>query len=65
MKCDNVPFLWRKLILNMANSRDYVNKYCIRPPNSFDRHCRGWYIHNLINSSDNLDELPGYDIYFL
>ena len=31
MKCDNIPFLWRKFFLNIANNRDYVNKYCKRP----------------------------------
>ena len=58
MKCDNIPFLWRKFFLNTANNRDYVNEYCNRPFNRFDRSCRERYLHNLINSSNNLDELP-------
>ena len=61
MKCDNIPLLWRKFFLNIAHNRDYVNNYCNRPLNSFDRHCRAWYIY--INPENNLDELPEYAIY--
>ena len=70
MKCNNIPLLWRKFFLNIANNRDYVNNYCNRPPNSFDRHCPEWYLHKLIknnteiNCSNNLDELPEYAIYW-
>ena len=64
MKCNIIPLLWRKFFLNIANNRDYVTTFCIRPLNDFDRHCRGWYLHNLIknnteiNSSNNLDNIP-------
>ena len=57
MKFDNIPLLWRKFFLNFANKRDYVNNYCNRSFNRFDRHWREWYLHNLLNSSNNLDEL--------
>ena len=68
MKCDNIPLLWKKIFLNIANNRDYVNIYCSRPLNSFDQRCSEWFLHNLIknntviNSSNNLDELPEYSI---
>ena len=62
MKCDNVPLLWRKFFLNIANNnRDYVNNYCNRPFNRFHRYCREWYLYN--NTENNLDELPEYSIY--
>ena len=35
MKC-KIPLFWRKYFLNIAKIRDYVNKYCNRPPYSFD-----------------------------
>ena len=44
MKCNNIPILWIKFFLNIANNRDYVNIYCNRPLNSFERHCREWYL---------------------
>ena len=46
MKCNNIPLLWRKFFLNIANNRDYVYKYCNRPLNDFHRHCREWYLNN-------------------
>ena len=63
MKCHNIPLLWRKFFLNIANNRDFVNTYCNRQFSRFDQHCREWYLHNLINSSNNLHELFDYDIY--
>ena len=63
MKCHSIPLLWRKFFLNIANNRDYVNNYCNRKFSRFDQHCREWYLHNLINSSNNLHELFDYDIY--
>ena len=66
MKCDNIPFLWRKFFWNIAINRDYVNDYCNRPLNSFARHCREWFFYNNteIYSSNNLAELPEYGIYW-
>ena len=62
MKFYNIPLLWRNIFLNFANNKDFVNNYCNRPLNSFDRHCREWYLHS--NTEDNLDELPEHAIYF-
>ena len=45
-KCDNIPLLWRKYFLNIANNRDYVYNFCNRSINKFDRHCREWYLYN-------------------
>ena len=66
MKWDNIPLLWRKFFLNIANNENYVNDYCSRTLNSFDRHCRDWYLYNntQTNSSNNLDELPEYGSYW-
>ena len=51
MKCGNIPLLWRKFFLNTANNRDYIFKYCKRPFNKFDRHCRECYLSH--NSDEN------------
>ena len=51
MKCDYIPLLWRKSFLNIATKRDYVNNYCNRPLNTFDRHCHEWYLQNLIKKT--------------
>ena len=42
MKCNNIPLLWRKFLLNVANNKDYVYNFCNRPFNGFHRHCREW-----------------------
>ena len=52
MKCDNIPFLWKKFFLIITNNRDYINKYCNRPFKSFDKFCREWY---LSHNSDDLN----------
>ena len=36
MKCGNIPLLWRKFFLNIANNRDHIIKYSNRPFNKFD-----------------------------
>ena len=46
MKSDNIPLLWRKFFLNIANNRDYIINYCKRPFNKFDKHCREWYLNH-------------------
>ena len=51
MKCGNIPLLWRKFFLNIANNRDYIINYCNRPFINFDRPCREWYLSH--NSDDN------------
>ena len=61
MKCDNNPLLWRKFLLKIANNRDYVNIYCNRPLNCFDRHCCECYI---FYSGNDLDELPNVGFYW-
>ena len=52
MKSGNIPMLWRKFFLNIANNRDYIINYCSRPFTKFDRLCREWYLNNH-NSDDN------------
>ena len=51
MKCGKIPLLWREFFLNFVNNRDYINNYCKRPFNKFDRLCREWYLSH--NSDDN------------
>ena len=51
MKCDNIPLLWRNFFLNFGNNREYLIKYCNRPLNKFDKHCRSWDLSR--NSYDN------------
>ena len=68
IKCNKIPILWRKFFLNFANNRDYVNIYCNRPPNRFDKYCRDMYLHNFlrnnteIDRNNNLDDWPEYAI---
>ena len=52
MKSNDIPLLWRKLFLNIANNRDYVYNYCNRPFNKFHRHCREWYLYNNTTGDD-------------
>ena len=52
MKRNNIPFLWRKFFLNIANNRDYVYNYSKRPFNDFHRHCREWYFYNNTDGDD-------------
>ena len=40
MKCNNIPRLWRTFFTKIDNNRDYVYKFCNRPLNGFDKHCR-------------------------
>ena len=40
VKCYNMPLLWRKFSLIIANNRDYIINYCNRPLNKLDRHLR-------------------------
>ena len=66
MKCDNIPLLWRKFFLNIANNRDNVYKYCNRPFNNFHRPCREWYLHNKTGEDDIRmlnDEMNNYGAY--
>ena len=70
MKSDNIPLLWRKFFFNIANNIDYVNNYCNRPLNSFDRHCFERYLRNFLENnadvrfSNNMDEILEYAIYW-
>ena len=38
MKCYNMPLLWRKFFLIIANNKDYIVNYCKRPLKKLDRH---------------------------
>ena len=51
MKCYNIPLLWRKYFLNIANTRDHIIKYYIRPFFSFHKPCREYFLGH--NSDDN------------
>ena len=62
MKCNNILLLWKKFFSKIANKKDYVNNYCNRPLNSFDRLCCEGCLYN--NTRNNLDELPEYVIYW-
>ena len=67
MKCGNIPILWIKLFLNIANNRHYVYNFCNRPLNKFDRHCREWYLYNNSDADDIRmlnDELNNYGAYW-
>ena len=55
MKSDNIPFLWRKFFLKIANDRDYIFIYCNILFNKFDKHCREWYLSH--NNDDNLKNI--------
>ena len=52
MNCNNIPLLWRKLFLSIANNKHYVYNSCNRPFNGFTRHCRGWYLYNNTDADD-------------
>ena len=39
MKCNNIPLLWRKFFLKIANNKHYLYNFCNRPLNVFHRHC--------------------------
>ena len=45
MKCYNIPMLWRKFFLNIANKRIYIINHCNRPLLKFDRLLREWYLN--------------------
>ena len=51
MKCGNIPLLWRKFFLKIANNRDYLINDCNKPLKKLDRLCRDWYLSH--NSDDN------------
>ena len=56
MKCNNFPILWRIFLLKIANNRDYVYYFCSRPLNKLHRHCREWYLFNLVKNNSDGDE---------
>ena len=61
IKCYNIPMLWRKFFLNIANNREYIINYCNRPLHKSDRLLREWYLNENPNENgmrafdDNLD----------
>ena len=68
MKCNNIPLLWRKFFLNIANNRVYVFEYCNRTFRNFRRHCREWCLYN--NPDDDEirklnDERNSYGAYWM
>ena len=52
MKCNNIPLLWRKFLLKIANNKDYRYNFCNRPFNDFHRQCREWYLYNNTDGDD-------------
>ena len=68
MKYGNVPLMWEKFFLSIANNRYYIFNFCNRPKNTFDRQCREWYIYN-IPEANNIrmldDEINNYGFYFI
>ena len=53
-----IPILWRHSFKHIANKRDYVYNSCDRPLNKFHRHCRDWYLYNLVkNNTDGEDDV--------
>ena len=58
-----IPMLWRHFFKHIANNRDYVYIFCNRPLYKFDRHCREWYLYNLIknNTGDDGDDIRMLD----
>ena len=57
MKCYNLPLLWRKFFMNIANNRDYISNNCNRPHHKFDRHLGEWFL----NENPNDDEIRAFD----
>ena len=57
MKCYNLPLLWRKFFMNIANNRNYIINHCNRPRRKFYRLIREWYLNQ--NPDDN--EMRIYD----
>ena len=51
-----IPILRSHFFKHIANSRGYVYNLYNRPPNRFDRHCREWYLYNLIKNSTDGDD---------
>ena len=51
-KCDRIPLLWIKFLLNIANKRDYVFNFRRRPAKQFDWYCREWYLYNNTDADD-------------
>ena len=58
MECYNLPLLWRKFFMNIANNRDYIVNHCNRPLHKFDRHLGEWYL----NENPKDDEIRTFDI---
>ena len=61
--------LWRHFFKHIANNSNYVNSFCIRPPNKFNRHCREWYLYNDTDGDEDdirmlYDEMKNYALYF-
>ena len=56
MNCNNIPILWTKFFLKLANNRDYVYNLCKRPFNDLHRHCREWYLY-INTDGDDLRKL--------
>ena len=52
LKCINIPRLWRKFFLKIANNKDYVYNFCKRAYNDFHRHCRELCLYNNTDGDD-------------
>ena len=57
MKCYNLPLLWRKFFMNIANNRGCIINDCNRPLHKFDRLFREWYLNENLND----DEIRAFD----
>ena len=57
MKSIKIPALWKTFFLKIANNRDYILNFCNNPYSRFHRHCREWYMYNLMkNNTDGGDD---------
>ena len=58
MKSGNIPVLWKRFFLKIANNREYKVNLCNNPFSRFHRHCREWYMYNLLkNNTDGGDDI--------
>ena len=49
MKDSKNPLLWKFFFFNTVKNRDYINNYCKRPFNNFDKLCQEWYLFHIID----------------
>ena len=49
-----IPMLWMKFFMNIANNSDFVNSFCNNTCKKFHRYCCDWYIYNLMKGNNFL-----------